>query len=78
MPECKHPLYRRFAWVARDDSIISKRKKLGVGQGRIMCIACCDCGEVLQGGVDLDEILTGADPSEAAALEKLNDLHTSP
>lgn len=37
--ECSHPPARRFCWVAIDG---------------VMCIACCDCGEVLKGGVTLD------------------------
>ena len=38
-----HPASRRFAWFARDDSVPG---------GDVLVVACCDCGAVLQGGVD--------------------------
>ena len=40
---CTHPATRRYAWIARDDSVPG---------GDVLVVACCDCGAVLQGGVD--------------------------
>lgn len=40
---CQHPPSRRFAWIARDDTVPG---------GDVLVVACCDCGAVLQGGVD--------------------------
>jgi len=37
---CQHPAARNFAWFARDDTAAG---------GQVLCIACCDCGAVLQG-----------------------------
>jgi hypothetical protein len=51
---CNHPPNRVWAWYARDDSIVRKHKVAGAGNGEILCLACCDCGEVLEGGVDPD------------------------
>ena len=47
-PPCVHPPRRRFAWFARDDS---------ADEGLVLCVACCDCGAVLTGGVTLSELL---------------------
>ena len=33
---CKHPPERLFAWRAYDDTL---------------CVGCCECGEVLKGGI---------------------------
>lgn len=45
MPEqpCTHPPTRQFAWFARDI------------HGDILCVGCCECGEVLKGGATLDD-----------------------
>lgn len=44
---CRHPADRLFAWLARDDTAPG---------GVVLCVACCDCGAVLQGGAQLDEV----------------------
>lgn len=36
---CNHPAHRLFAWHVGD----------------ILCVGCCECGEVLQGGATLDD-----------------------
>ena len=41
---CHHPPARRFAWFARDDAAPG---------GQVLCVACCDCGAVVQGGAIL-------------------------
>lgn len=43
---CKHPAGRLWAWYARDDTAPG---------GQVLCVACCDCGAVLAGGVTLEE-----------------------
>lgn len=52
---CQHPATRLYAWTARDD--------LAPG-GRILVVACCDCGAVLHGGAasatEGDDLLTAA------------------
>lgn len=35
---CSHPIRRHYCWYARDDTVPS---------GVVLCIACCDCGQVL-------------------------------
>jgi hypothetical protein len=35
---CSHPIRRHSCWTARDDTVPS---------GVVLCIACCDCGQVL-------------------------------
>ena len=40
---CHHPAERRYAWFARDDTQPG---------GDVLVIACCDCGQVLQGAAD--------------------------
>lgn len=40
MRNCKHPATRLYGWFARDDS---------APQGRVWCVACCNCGAVLTG-----------------------------
>ena len=44
---CSHPPARQYAWLARDDTAPA---------GHVLCVACCDCGAVLQGGALLDEV----------------------
>ena len=44
---CSHPPARQYAWLARDDTAPA---------GHVLCVACCDCGAVLQGGAILDEV----------------------
>ena len=44
---CPHPITRRFAWMARDDTAAG---------GQALCVACCDCGAVLQGGASFEEV----------------------
>lgn len=39
---CKHPPYRLYSWWANDCRIKG---------GIVLCVACCDCGNVLKGGV---------------------------
>jgi hypothetical protein len=46
MSERHHPPFRHFAWHAYDGTL---------------CIACCECGAVLQGGEAADAI---GDPEE--------------
>lgn len=40
---CQHPATRLYTWVARDDS---------APDGRVLCVACCQCGAILHGGID--------------------------
>jgi hypothetical protein len=51
MGDCLHPPNRLFAWYARDDGVVRKKKDRGAGSGQVLCVACCDCGQVLEGGV---------------------------
>lgn len=45
---CQHPPERLYTWFARDDTMAG---------GQALCVACCDCGAVLQGGAGLlDEV----------------------
>lgn len=39
---CNHPPTRLYVWWARDDRAPG---------GRVLCVACYDCGKVLNGGV---------------------------
>lgn len=48
--ECRHPARRLYAWAARDDS--AKPSRLFPQGGRVLCVACCECGAVLQGGAE--------------------------
>lgn len=48
---CNHPVARRFAWYARDDAAPG---------GLVLCVACSDCGAVLQGAA----VLPGAASSQ--------------
>lgn len=34
--KCKHPSHRLYSWFSKD---------------RVLCVCCCECGEVLKGGV---------------------------
>lgn len=49
---CQHPLTRRFAWFARDDTAPG---------GQVLCVACCDCGAVLQGAGELVNVTNNHD-----------------
>lgn len=40
--DCKHPPARLYAWFAQDPT------------GPVLCVACCECGTVLKGGVTFD------------------------
>jgi len=42
-PACRHPNHRKFAWWAFNYQ---------TGQKDILCVGCCDCGEILVGGTD--------------------------
>lgn len=44
---CQHPPTRRFAWFARDDTAPG---------GQVLCVACCDCGAILQGAGELVDV----------------------
>lgn len=44
---CQHPAARLFAWLARDDTAPG---------GQVLCVGCCDCGAVLAGGAELEEV----------------------
>lgn len=55
MTRCKHPPDRLFAWYARDDRVVRKHPDRGAKSGQVLCIACCECGEVLEGGEPLEE-----------------------
>lgn len=48
--ECKHPPERLWAWYALD---------CRVPGGQVLCVACCDCGTVLQGGDNGQEVDDG-------------------
>ena len=39
-PKCKHPPRRLYTWDAADGTL---------------CVACCECGKVLKGGVEVSE-----------------------
>ncbi len=39
--QCPHPVTRRFSWFAYDDTL---------------CVACCDCGAVLAGTIEIDSL----------------------
>ena len=41
---CQHPAGRLFAWLADDPS------------GPVLCVGCCDCGQVLQGAAEQEEV----------------------
>ena len=43
--ECKHPYNRIYFWYAYN---------YGTGKVDIPCAACCDCGKVLIGEIELE------------------------
>jgi hypothetical protein len=49
---CKHPAHRIYAWFVPDAR---------TGKD-ILCAACCDCGEVLAGGVTEEEMRSMDEP----------------
>ena len=44
---CRHPARRLYSWFAHDPRV----KKSKWGPGIVLCVACCDCGKVLAGGI---------------------------
>ncbi len=40
LDNCPHPIPRQFAWWAMNTD---------TGKADILCVGCCECGEVLQG-----------------------------
>ena len=50
---CKHPADRLFAWMARDGTAPG---------GLVLCVACCDCGQVLQGAAEQEEVSEEVQP----------------
>ena len=45
--ECKHPPTRTYSWFAYNYK---------TDKNDILCAGCCDCGEILAGGITLEEI----------------------
>jgi hypothetical protein len=44
---CKHPITAQYSWIVGET--VTKRG----GKRPIVCIGCCDCGTILQGGATL-------------------------
>jgi len=44
--KCSHPANRNFAWFALNHE---------TGKEDILCVACCDCGAVLQGAPEEEQ-----------------------
>lgn len=51
LDNCPHPPPRLYAWHALNPQ---------TGKADILCVACCECGAVLQGAAD--EVATSPEP----------------